>query len=298
MTVRLHGTGVWTSQIARGDRTRAIDAAVELEALGFPALWLPGGFKPRVTAEVLDRVAAILDRTDRLVVATGIVSVWAADPADVAAARAGISTDHPDRFLLGIGVSHGPLVDSVEAPGTYRRPLATVVRFLDALDAASPPVPRDGRCLAALGPAMLDLAGRRTLGTHPYLVTPDHTRFARDRLGPDALVAPEQTVVLERDPGPARTAGRQFLTTYLGLPNYTNNLRRFGFDNNDLADGGSDRLVDAVIAWGDVDAIAARVAEHYAAGADHVCIQVVTDDPNAFPHAEWKELAPALTARP
>jgi probable F420-dependent oxidoreductase len=296
MSIRLQGTGVWTSQIARGDRARAIDAAVELEALGYPALWLPGGFQPRVTAEVLDRVRAILERTDRLVVATGIVSVWASDPADVAAAWAAISADHPDRFLLGIGVSHGPLVDSVESPGTYRRPLATISRYLDDLDAATPPVPQGQRCLAALGPAMLDLAGQRTLGTHPYLVTPEHTAFARERLGSSGLVAPEQTVVLESDAAAARAVGRQFLATYLGLPNYTNNLRRFGFGDDDFADGGSDRLVDAVIAWGDPAAIATRVAEHHAAGADHVCVQVATEDPKAFPDDQWRRLAPALTA--
>jgi probable F420-dependent oxidoreductase len=271
-----------------------MDAAVELEQLGYTAIWLPGGFQSRVTAEVLDRISAILDRTSSVPVATGIVSVWAAEPSAVAAARARISAAHPDRFLLGIGVSHAPLVDSVESPGTYRRPVAAVRRYLDALDAADPPVPKDERCLAALGPVMLDLAARRTRGTHPYLVTPDHTRFARDRLGPGLLVAPEQTVVLERDPATARAVGRQFLATYLGLPNYTNNLRRFGFGDDDLADGGSDGLVDAVIAWGDAEAIAARVAEHHKAGADHVCIQVATDDPRRFPLDQWRELAPVL----
>jgi probable F420-dependent oxidoreductase len=294
VAIDLRGTGVWSSQIARGDRAQAIEAAVELEELGYPAIWLPGGFQPRVTAEVLDRIGAILDRTRRVVVATGIVSVWASEPADVAGAWAAVSERHPGRFLLGVGVSHRPLVDSVEAPGTYRRPLGAIAGYLDALDDADPPVPPDGRCLAALGPAMLDLAGRRTRGTHPYLVTPDHTRFARHRLGPGALVAPEQTVVLEPDPTTARGVARQFLATYLGLPNYTNNLRRFGFGDDDFAGGGSDDLIDAVVAWGDAEAIAARVAEHHSAGADHVCVQVVTDDPKRFPCEQWRELAVAL----
>jgi probable F420-dependent oxidoreductase len=294
MSVDVHGTGVWSTPIARGDRAAAIDAAVELDELGYTAIWLPGGFRPAATADVIDRVAAILDRTNRITVATGIVSVWASEPSDVAAGWAAINDRHPGRFLLGIGASHGRIVDTVEAPGTYRRPLTAVARYLDALEVATPPVPVDARCLAALGPAMLDLAGRRSLGTHPYLVTPDHTSYARQRLGPGRLVAPEQTVVLETETETARAVGRQFLATYLDLPNYLNNLRRFGFDDDDFAEGGSDRLVDALIGWGDVDAIAARVGVHHDAGADHVCIQVATEDPKAFPHAQWRELAPAL----
>ena len=167
--------------------------------------------------------------------------------------------------------------------------------FLDGLDAADPPLAAVDRVLAALGPKMLELARTRTAGTHPYLVTPEHTRIAREAIGADRLVAAEQGVVLDTDPDRARATARLHLATYLGLPNYANNWRRLGYTDDDIADGGSDRLVDALVVWGDESTIAARVQEHRDAGADHVCVQVLTDDPRGFPRDQWRALAPALT---
>jgi probable F420-dependent oxidoreductase len=179
-------------------------------------------------------------------------------------------------------------------PGRYHQPLAAMAGYLDALDTAEPPVPVEARVLAALGPKMLGLARDRAAGAHPYLTTPEHTQRAREILGGDRLLAPEQRVVLETDPATAREVGHQHLAIYLQLPNYTNNLRRLGFTDNDLAGAGSDRLVDTLVAWGDEDTIARRVREHHDAGADHVCIQVLTGDRNAFPREGWRRLAPAL----
>ena len=195
---------------------------------------------------------------------------------------------------MGIGVSHAPLIDLAEA-GRYTKPLGAMRTFLDGLDAAPIPVAADDRVLAALGPKMLDLAGARTAGTHPYLVTPEHTAVAREALGPDKLVAPEQAVVLESDPDAARTIARSHLAGYLGLPNYTNNWKRFGFTDDDIADGGSDRLVDAFVAWGGEDVIVDRVRAHRDAGADHVCVQVLTANLWELPLSGWRTLAPALT---
>src|SRR3954466_1552759 len=293
MTLNLTGTGVWSPAL-RGhtDRGAAADAAAELEALGYTALWMPGG--PARTA--FDAVGDLLRATSRVTVATGILSIWDADPEWVAAERAELHDAYDGRFLLGLGVSHAPLVDR-EEPGRYKRPLTAMRAFLDSLDAAAPPVLPEQRALAALGPKMLGLAAERSLGTHPYLVTPEHTRVAREAVGPSKLVAPELGVVLERDAGRAREIARGFLGVYLGLPNYTNNLLRLGFDDADFADGGSDRLVDALIAWGSEDEIAARVAEHRDAGADQVLVQVLTGEDRlaALPLPQWRALAPALT---
>jgi probable F420-dependent oxidoreductase len=182
----------------------------------------------------------------------------------------------------------------------YSSPVATMRAYLDSMDAApyaaAPPAEEPFRVLAALGPRMLELAREHTQGAHPYLVTPEHTATAREVLGPDRLLAPEQKVVLETDATEARRVGRGALAIYLGLPNYTNNLKRLGFTDDDLADGGSDRLVDGVIAWGDLDAVVARVRAHHAAGADHVAVQVLTPDPLTLPLAEWRTLAPALAS--
>ena len=194
-----------------------------------------------------------------------------------------------------MGVSHQPLVDH-DAPGRYRDPLAAMGDYLDALDRATPPVPVAERLVAALGPRMLEVARLRSAGAHPYLVTPDHTRAARVVLGAAALLAPEQAVVLEGDPAVARALGRAHLAIYLGLPNYVHNLTRLGFGEDDLADGGSDRLVDAVVAWGDEARVAARVDEHRRAGADHVCVQLLTPDLRVLPRAAWRDLAAALIA--
>jgi probable F420-dependent oxidoreductase len=244
-------------------------------------------------AGTLEQPEALLAGSARIAVATGIVSVWNQPPATAAAAYHRVSTAHPGRFLLGLGVSHAPLV---EATGQqYQHPYGKLVEFLDGLDAATPPVPPQGRALAALGPRVLALAAARTAGAHPYLVTPEHTRQAREILGAGPLLAPEQKVVLTTDPAQAREIARAALGLYLQLPNYTSNLRRLGFTGDDISSGGgSDRLIDALVAWGDEEAIARRVAGHHAAGADHVCIQVLTGEPG-LPTEQWRRLAGVLT---
>ena len=293
MGLDLTGTGVWSAGLRRApDRGAAADAAAELESLGYTALWMPGGD----ARTAFDAAGDLLRATRSVTVATGILSIWDGDPQWVAAERGELHDAYDGRFLLGLGVSHAPLVDR-EEPGRYRRPLAAMRAYLDSLDAAAPAVPAEGRVLAALGPKMLRLARERSLGTHPYLVTAEHTRIAREAVGPEKLVAPELGVVLSRDASRARGIGREFVERYLALPNYANNLRRLGFDDADLASGGSDRLVDALIAWGSEDAIAARVQEHRDAGADQVLVQVLSgaSDPSALPLEEWRALAPALT---
>jgi probable F420-dependent oxidoreductase len=283
--MQLTGTGIWSRELRFHEDEGAIAAAAaELEELGYSALWLPGSRG----GDIFGACERMLDATSRVPVATGIVNVWMHEPAASAAAHARLTSAHPGRFLLGIGISHAALIEQ------YRRPLATMRDYLDGLDAADPPVPVDERVIAALGPRMLALSAERTAGTHPYLVTPEHSRIAREAVGPGKLVAPEQTVVLETDPARARELGRGFLAGYLAMPNYTNNLRRLGFGDEDFADGGSDRLVDAVVAWGEPEAIAARVAEHRAAGADHVCIQVAGVARGELPLAQWRALAPML----
>ena len=216
-------------------------------------------------------------------------------PEEAAAEHARLQAEHGPRFLCGIGISHRPLIDHANEPGTYRKPLETMAAYLDGLDAAPTPLATQDRVIAALGPKMLELARTRPAGTHPYLVTPELTHDATAGIGLDGLVASEQGVVVETDPTRAREIARQHLARYLNLPNYSKNWKRQCFTEDDVANGGSDRLVDALVAWGDEASIAARVQEHRDAGADHVCIQVLTDDPGAFPIDQWRALAPALT---
>ncbi|MEU6724053.1 LLM class F420-dependent oxidoreductase [Nonomuraea wenchangensis] len=283
----LSGVGVWSHHLRYGDPGEAAEAATELEELGYSALWVPDTGGP-----VFEAVGNLLTATRRIVVATGILNLWMHDPADVAASFAALSSGHHHRFLMGIGVSHAVAVDRQE-PGRYRRPLAAMTAFLDALDQADPPVPEDSRVLAALGPKMLDLAAKRARGAHPYLVTPEHTRQAREALGDGPLLLPEQTVILCSGKDEARAIGEDWLRRYLSLPNYANNLLRLGYTEEDVASV-SDRLFDGLIAWGDEEAIRRRLDEHRAAGADHVCVQVLTADANALPRREWRALAVAL----
>jgi probable F420-dependent oxidoreductase len=238
------------------------DTVQEIEALGFGALWLGGS--PRV-----EDAGRFLELTEALTVTTAILNVWRNDPAEVAAGHAALRSEYGERFLLGVGIGHP------ESTSAYAKPLTKMREFLDGLDA----VPRNERFLAALGPKMLDLAAERSLGTHPYFTTVEHTRFARERVGPDALVAPEVTVVLDADPERGRAKGREWAARYLGLENYTANLLRFGFTERDLEDGGSDRLIDAVIPHGSPEAVAEALRAHREAGADHVCLQAVGGDP-------------------
>jgi probable F420-dependent oxidoreductase len=239
----------------------------------------------------------LLSATEHLVIATGIASLYARSAMTMAAGWKTLTEAFPERFLLGVGVSHAPAVEGFHAQ-SYDKPYSTMVTYLDAMDRAlyfaAAPTNAPRRVLAALGPKMLQLSAQRAMGAHPYFTTPEHTAIARAALGADSLLAPEQMVVLETDPATARATARGAMAMYLGLPNYTNNLLRLGFSEDDIANGGSDRLVDAIVVWGDVEAVRARVAAHHDAGADHVCIQVLPADGTSMPMAQWRELAPAL----
>lgn len=285
------GTGIWSAPLRYGDRAQAAEAAAELEQLGYTALWIPD-----VGGNVFASIENLLGATSTVTIATGILNLWMHEAEESAAQHDRLTAAHGRRLLMGIGVSHAPLIDNA-TPRRYERPLAEMRAYLDGIDAAPVPVPVDERVLAALGPKMLELAGTRTAGTHPYLVTPEHTAIAREALGPDKAVLPEQAVVLETDPAAARAVARGHLAGYLALPNYANNWKRIGFTDDDVSDGGSDRLVDALVAWGDEAAIVARIEEHRAAGADHVCVQVLTEDVMTPPLDQWRTLAPALTTR-
>lgn len=278
--------GIWSWNL-REEGAEVAEAAAELDELGYGALWFPN------SPTAFECARALLEATRRLVVATGIVSIWTHPPDRAAAAHHELTRDHAGRFLLGLGISHAFLLEP-EQQERYRRPLAAMREYLDALDAAEHPVPVEERALAALGPRMLALSRDRSAGAHPYLVTVEHTRGARELLGPDRILAPEQAVVMETDPERARALGRQHLSRYLRAPNYTKSWLRLGFTPEDLEDGGSDRLVDGLVAWGGLDAIRERVAQHHEAGADHVCLQVITGDPGALPREEWRQLAEAL----
>jgi probable F420-dependent oxidoreductase len=250
------------------------ELARELDELGYGAIWIggsPGG--------ELEGVERTLAATRRLTVATGIVNIWKDDPSTIAASYHRLADAYPGRFLLGVGAGHP------EAVSQYTKPYDALVQYLDGLDAGG--VPRSQRALAALGPKVLRLAGDRTAGAHPYLVTPEHTRQARELLGPDVLLAPEQHVVLDANPARALELGRNALHYYLKLTNYTNNWRRLGFTDHDIADSGSDRLVEGLIGLGDATQIAARITAHLDAGADHVCIQLIA--------AKGADLLPGFT---
>ena len=271
--------GVWSRALRYNpDRAAAADAVAELEALGYGAAWLPdtGG-------DPLGDVEGVLRATSSIAVATGILNIWMHAPEDVARGCAALHRDHPGRFVLGLGASHGPIVGE-----RYGRPLSAMRAYLDALDAADPPPGPERRVLAALGPRMLELARDRAAGAHPYLVTPEHTRRARETLGGDRVLAVEQSVHVGAD---GLERARAFVADYLRLPNYVAHLRRLGYGDDDLQ--GSDRLTRDLVAFGDEAAIAARVREHFQAGADHVCVQVIGMG-DAFALEQWRALAPAL----
>lgn len=288
----ISGVGIWSTGLRASTATDPgpiPEAAAELEELGYTAIWIPGGAGNQ---DFLD-AEVVLGATGRIVHATGILNIWMHETTEVAAKHAALTAAYPDRFLLGLGVSHAPLVDAGSA-GRYRKPYAAMVDFLDGLDAAPTPVPVTERALAALGPRMLALSAERSLGAHPYLVTPEHTAIARETLGAGPLLAPELKVVLETEPATARAIARDHLSRYLVLPNYVNNLLRLGYTEDDVAGEGSDALVDRVFAWGDEAAVIARLKEHQAAGADHVCLQVFTSDNSVLPREQWRRVAAAL----
>lgn len=259
--------GVWAMELRFGDPGEITDMAAELDALGYGALWLPGGMGGALLADV-DRVLAA---TRSATVATGILNIWMHEAKEVAKWWHGLADGDQQRFLLGLGVSHGSTVGQ-----TYQKPLSAMRAYLDSLSAEG--LPNEAMCLAALGPKMLELARDRTAGAHPYLVTPEHTRQARIALGEGPLLAPEQGVVLASDVEQAREIARPYVKGYGQLENYANSWRRLGFSEEDIAST-SDRLVDALFACGPEEVIAERVNAHFAAGADHVCLQVVGANP-------------------
>jgi probable F420-dependent oxidoreductase len=276
--VDLGKIGIWTSYRPFGVE-RAGEAAKLVEQLGYSAWWIGGS--PHAPA-----VRPVLAATSTLVAATGILNVWDNEPAETAAAVVEIRRGFPGRFMLGIGIGHR------EATTEYRTPLDTMRAFLDGLDASATPPPAGERCLAALGPKMLDLARDRAAGTHTYFVPVEHTRAARERLGAGKLIATELACVVDTDPVRAKATARDYAKLYLGLRNYVQNLLRHGFTDDDVANGGSDRLIDALVPQGSAAKIAEVVQAHLDAGADHVCLQPLGED--GIPRDAWTALAKAL----
>ncbi len=292
LAARLGRVGCWTFQLDDLPAARSQEVVAELEELGYGAVWVPEGFGSK---EAFAHAGLLLAGSRSIVVATGIASIWARDPMAMSNGSRVLTEAYPARFLLGIGASH-----QVRAEGrghVWGKPYSKMKAYLEAMDEAPHPdvTPECPRVLAALGPKMLDLARDRSSGAHPYFVPVEHTARARDILGPDRFLAPEQLAVLETDAGRAREIGREFMSHYLSLPNYANNLKRFGWSEEDMTSPYPDVFVDALVAWGDADAIRQRVREHHEAGADHVALQVLREDASEFPIEELRELAPALT---
>ena len=291
MAIEIGRVGIWH----QGERWDAAgdevdEAAAELDELGYGAIWTGN------SEASLARQERILGATSRIVAATGIVSVWLNPADELSASYQRLETQHPDRLLIGLGSSHAPMVEGRGIK--YERPLSRLRRYVDELDTMTDGIPADRRILAALGPKAVSLAAERSLGAHPYLVTPVHTREARERIGPEAWLAPEQTVLLESNPEKARATARAMLQLYVSLPNYTNNLKRQGFSDEDFVSGGSDRLVDALVAWGDANAILDRIAAHREAGASHVSLQVLNSTEggaSGLPREQWRVIGEALS---
>ena len=284
-SVGVWGRGSW---IDTSRRVEACELAAEIEELGYESLWLTAGFDDGVPSVFGD----LLDATNHLTVASGILSIWHSSATQTSVAFNSLDQKHPGRFLLGLGASHGPIVEASDQ--IYRRPYSRMVDYLDELEKQQPGVPTENLILAALGPRMLQLAAERASGAHPYFVPVEYTALARETMGEQAQLIPEQGVVLETDPQLARIIARDHMKKYLELPNYTNNLNRLGFDDEEIKNGGSDRLVDAIVAWGDAEAIVERVDSQIAAGASSVCVQVLNGDSSEFPRSQYRDLAAAL----
>ena len=275
--------GIWSSDLRYSPD--AGGAIGELEAAGWPSIWVPGGIDDKVLADV----GRLLSGSSKVTFATGILNIWKYEPKGIAAWWDGLAAEHRKRVVIGIGVSHGPFIGEA-----YKKPLETMRDYLVRLGDAG--FPREHLCVAALGPKMLELSAELSAGAHPYLVPPEHTAAARKTLGPDALLAPEQGVVLETDPAKARDLARQAIGIYTKLPNYLNSWKRLGFSDEDISSL-SDRFIDAIFAWGDPEAIKKRVQAHLDAGADHVCVQVITGPPGVnlpLAQAGWRALGPVL----
>ena len=290
---RLGRVGAWTFAF---DARPAEQVAIDARAIGYPSLWIPEGGGSR---DVVGNLSWLLASTERLTVASGIANITAREPEVLQGGATLLADAYGERLVLGIGVGHEY---TTERRGReWAGPLARMRAYLDAMDEAAPtwPAPQVPvrRLLAALGDGMLRLSAERALGAHSYFVPVEHTARAREVLGAEPVLAVELTVVLESDPGEARRIARGWTVHYLELPNYANNWRRLGFGDGDLAGGGSDRLVDAAVAWGSVDDVVARVDDHLDAGADHVCVQVIADDDTDVCLPALRELAPPLLSR-
>jgi probable F420-dependent oxidoreductase len=284
--------GIWTPALGLAPAADARRYLEGIEELGFGAVWFPEGLG---TKEAMSQSALLLGWSERIAVAPGIANIYARDPMAMANGARALAEAYPGRFLLGIGVSHAPNVGL--RGGSYGAPVATMRAYLDAMDAAQHRFPAEDvppRVLAALGPRMLALAAERSLGAHPYFVPVEHTARARAAMGPGPLLAPEQAVVLSTDPGEARRIARLHTSAYLGLDNYRRNLVRLGWAEGDLEGAGSDALVDAIVAWGDVEGVRLQVLAHLEAGADHVCVQVLGENAAELRLDHLRELAPAL----
>ena len=289
--MNLTGLGIWTAQFDFQPASIVRDTVHELEALGYSSLWVG----ENIGREPISQSAILLGATQQLLVATAVANIWARDPLSMAAAHQTLSEAYPERFILGLGVSHTRLVNDVRELH-YDQPLQAMRDYLTAMDRlgdryhavrASATI----RLIGALGPRMLHLATTNADGAHTYLVPPEHTATARRILGPGKLLVPEQAVVLDSDKARARDIARRHVRRYLPLSNYTDNLRRLGFDTADFEHNGSDRLIDALVISGDEAAIAERLAQHQQAGADHICIQVLDPDSRGLPLPQWRRLA-------
>lgn len=284
--------GLWTGALEGLGREQLVDVVAEIDELGWSALWIP----ETLGREAFTHASLILHATRRITVTTGIASIWGRDAITAAAGHRTLTEAFPERFVLGLGVSHHMLVEGARGH-SYTRPYSAMKDYLTAMDTipyrSVEPIAPLRRVIAALGPKMLALSAEQADGAHPYLQTPEHTAIAREALGAGPVLAPEQMVVLEADAVRARTIARRHLKTYLQAPNYQNNLRRLGFTDDDMADGGSEKLVDAIVAHGSEDDIAARVKEHRDAGADHVAVQPLPSS-REFPMDQVRRLAAAL----
>jgi probable F420-dependent oxidoreductase len=288
---RLGTVGVWTFEAERMPAVGERDYARAIESVGFRTLWIPESLGSK---EAFAHAGLLLAATTTLIVATGIANIWARDAVAMANGARALVDAYPDRFLLGLGVSHAP---TVKIRGqNYARPLEYMRAYLDAMDAAPYTGPKVDapRVLAALGPQMLRVSAERALGALPYFVPVEHTAVARKELGADSLLAVEQAAVLSEDAATARATARRHMKRYLELDNYANNLRRLGWSDADLAEGGSDKLVDAIVAWGGTGVIKSRIDEHRKRGANHVCLQVLRADPSGSPTADLERIAKAV----
>ena len=290
--IDIGSVGIWQGVLDAHPASEVREVVAELDERGWPCLWIP----ETVSRDPFVSAAVVLGATEQMKVATGIASIWARDAMTTSNATKTLNEAYEGRFLLGLGVSHHTITEWVRKHD-YSKPYSTMRQYLERMDKSMfkgvEPAEPPSRVLAALGPRMLELSAEMADGCHPYFVPVEHTAIAREAVGPDKIVAVEQMVVFETDPSTARDIARKHMKVYLGLPNYANNLKRLGYAEDEI-EAGADRVVDAIVAWGTMDDVLARVKAHQDAGASHVCIQVLQADPTAVPRQAWSDLADAL----